>query len=111
MSCFLKYIINLRQQHSYTVSQIGSADQTPVYFEIPLDKTVHKKGDKNVTVRTGGNEKQWCTVMLMHYDGWKKIATIHRLEKEDSAKSECKRCDHPSPRIRLDGPGSGTRLD
>jgi hypothetical protein len=25
---------------------------------------VHKKGDKNVTVRTGGNEKQQCMVIL-----------------------------------------------
>jgi hypothetical protein len=71
---------------------------------------VHKKGDKNVTVRTGGNEKQWYG-NVVHYGRWQKIAVIHRLEKIDSAKSECKRCDHPSPRIRLDGSGSGTRLD
>jgi hypothetical protein len=62
--CFQKYFINLWWQHSYTVSQIGNADQTAVYSEMPLDTTVHKKGDKNVTVRTGGNEKQRCTVML-----------------------------------------------
>jgi hypothetical protein len=55
--CFQKYITNLQWQHSYSVSQIGNADQTPVYFEMPLDTTMHKKGDKNVTVRTGGNEK------------------------------------------------------
>jgi hypothetical protein len=58
--CFQKYIINLRRQHSYIVSQIGNADQTPVYFEMPLNTTVHKKGDKNVTVRNGGNAKQQC---------------------------------------------------
>jgi hypothetical protein len=52
--CFLKYIINLCWQHSYTVSQTRNADQTPMYFEIPLHTTVHKKGDKNVRVRTGG---------------------------------------------------------
>jgi hypothetical protein len=45
-------------------SQICNADQTLVYYEMPLDTMVHKKGDKNVTVRTGGNEKQWCPVML-----------------------------------------------
>jgi hypothetical protein len=50
--CFQKYIINLWQQHSYIVLQIGNADQTLVYFEMPLDTTVHKKGNKNVTVRT-----------------------------------------------------------
>jgi hypothetical protein len=31
---------------------------------MPLDTTVHKKGDKNVKVRTGSNKKQLCTVML-----------------------------------------------
>jgi hypothetical protein len=62
--CFQKYIINLRWQNSYIVSQIGNVDQTPVYSEMPFETTVHKKGDKNVTVRTGGNEKQQCTVML-----------------------------------------------
>jgi hypothetical protein len=62
--CFQKYFIKLRQQHSYIVSQIGNADQTLVYFEMPLNTTAHKKGDKNVTVRTGGNRKQQCMVML-----------------------------------------------
>jgi hypothetical protein len=62
--CFQKYIINLWRQHSYTVSQIGNADQTPVYFEMPLNTMVHKKGDKSVTARTGDNKKQPCMVML-----------------------------------------------
>jgi hypothetical protein len=62
--CFQKYIINLQWQHSYIVSQTGNADQTPVYSEMSLDTTVHKKGDKNVSVRTGGNKKQRCMVML-----------------------------------------------
>jgi hypothetical protein len=43
--CFQKYIINLWWHHSYTVSQIGNTDQTLVYFEMPLNTTVHKKGD------------------------------------------------------------------
>jgi hypothetical protein len=30
--CFQKYFINLWWQHSYIVSQIGNANQTPVYF-------------------------------------------------------------------------------
>jgi hypothetical protein len=69
--CFRKYVIILRRQHSNTASQIGNADQTPVYFEMPLDTTVRKKGDKNVTVRTGGNEKQLCMVMCITADGRK----------------------------------------
>jgi hypothetical protein len=62
--CFQKNSINLQQQHSYTISKTGNADQTPVYSEMPLDTKMHKKGDKNVTVRTVGNENQRCTVML-----------------------------------------------
>jgi hypothetical protein len=71
--CFQKYNINLWQQHSYTVSQTHNAEQIPVYFEMPLDTTVHKKGDKNVTVRTGGNEKQRCTVMLCNMADGRKL--------------------------------------
>jgi hypothetical protein len=48
-----------------------------VYFEMPLDTTVHKKGDKNVTVRAGGNEKQRCMVMLcITADGGKLLPYI-----------------------------------
>ena len=61
---FQRHIIRLRKKNSYLLSQIGNADQTPVYFEMPLDSTVSVKGSKSVTIRTGGNEKQRCTVML-----------------------------------------------
>jgi hypothetical protein len=93
ISCFQKYIINLLWwQHSYIVSQIGNGDQTLVYFEMPLDTMVHKKGDKNVTMRTGGSEKQQCTVMLcITVDGRKLPPYI--VLKRKTAKSECKRCD------------------
>jgi hypothetical protein len=108
--CFQKYFINLRRQHSYIFSQIGSGDQTPVYFEMPLDTTVHEKGNKNITARTGGNEKQRGMVMLCITADSRKLPP-YIVSKRKTAKSECKRRDHSSPRIRLDGPGSGTRLD
>jgi hypothetical protein len=69
--CFQKYIINLQRQHSYIVSQIGNADQTLVHFEMPLDTTMHKKGDKKVTVRTSDNEKQRCMVLRITADNRK----------------------------------------
>jgi hypothetical protein len=68
---------------------------------MPLDTMMHKKGDKNVTVRAGGNEKQRCTVMCIMADGRKLPPYIVLKRKTD--KSECKSCDHPSPRIRLNG--------
>jgi hypothetical protein len=105
ISCFQKYFINLWRQHSCTVSQTGNADQTLVYFEMSLNTTVHMKGDKNVTVRTGGNEKQQCIVMLCIMADSRKLPPYIVLKRK-TAKSECKTCNHPSPRIRL----YGTRL-
>jgi hypothetical protein len=31
---------------------------------MPLNITVNKRGEKNITIGTGGNEKQKCAVML-----------------------------------------------
>lgn len=61
---FHKYVIGLRHQHNYLLSQIGNADQTPVWFDCPENYTVELKGKKSVAVRTTGAERQRCTVML-----------------------------------------------
>lgn len=61
---FQRYVISLRRINNYSLSQIGNADQTPVYFEMPECSTITEKGAKSVSILTGGNEKQRCTVML-----------------------------------------------
>jgi hypothetical protein len=83
--CLQKYIFNLRRQHSYIVSQTDNADQTPVYFEMPLDTTVHKKGDKNVTIRIVATKNSGVQYVV-HYGGRQKIAAVYHLEKEDCQK-------------------------
>jgi hypothetical protein len=83
--CFQKYIINLWQQHSYIVSQIDNADQTPVYFEMPRDTTVHKEGDKKCHSKNWWQQKTAVYSNVVHYGGWQRVAAMHRLEKEDSA--------------------------
>lgn len=40
---FQRYVIALRKEHSYLLSQVGNADQTPVYFEMPMDTTMEKR--------------------------------------------------------------------
>lgn len=47
----------------FNVGQIGNADQTPVYWDMPSSYTVTLKGVKSVPIRSTGNEKQRCTVM------------------------------------------------
>ncbi|KAM3603214.1 uncharacterized protein V6R79_018576 [Siganus canaliculatus] len=40
---FKRYVINFRKKHSYQLDQIGNADQTPVFSDMPTPVTVHKK--------------------------------------------------------------------
>ncbi|KAM7287750.1 hypothetical protein ISCGN_031441 [Ixodes scapularis] len=61
---FQKYVIELRREHGYILSQIGNADQTPVWFDSPENCTANAKGQKSVLVRTTRAERQRCTVML-----------------------------------------------
>lgn len=61
---FQRYVINLRKKHSYPLNQIGNADQTPVFFDMPTSVTVNKKGEKSVIVKSTGIEKSRVTVML-----------------------------------------------
>ncbi|KAK0141223.1 Pogo transposable element with KRAB domain [Merluccius polli] len=61
---FQRFVINLRKKHSYPLDQIGNADQTPVYFDMPTSVTVNRKGEKSMLVKSTGNEKSRVTVML-----------------------------------------------
>ncbi|KAL1419890.1 hypothetical protein MTO96_004643 [Rhipicephalus appendiculatus] len=61
---FQRHVISLRKAVSFQLGQIGNADQTPVYLDMPSALTVHEKGSRQVTVRSTGNEKTRVTVML-----------------------------------------------
>jgi hypothetical protein len=39
-------------------------DQTPLYFDMPTNSIIERKGEKSVIIRTGGCEKQRCAVTL-----------------------------------------------
>jgi len=61
---FQQFIIQLRRQHGYDLSQIGNADQTPLMFDLPYERTVAEKNVKTVSIRTTGHENSHFTVML-----------------------------------------------
>uniref|UniRef100_A0A8C4SMW6 HTH CENPB-type domain-containing protein n=1 Tax=Erpetoichthys calabaricus TaxID=27687 RepID=A0A8C4SMW6_ERPCA len=85
---FQKYIIQLRQQKTYLMGQISNAKQTPVYFENPSNTTVNAVGDKSVPVRTGGREKQRCTVMLTILVDGKKLPPYVIFKRKTLPKNE-----------------------
>ena len=69
---FHKHVIDLRKNKEFLLSQIGNADQMPIFFDMPSNTTICEKGAKSVLVRTRGCEKVRCTVMLsMMADGTK----------------------------------------
>nr|XP_054928945.1 uncharacterized protein LOC129385819 [Dermacentor andersoni] len=61
---FHRFVIRIREDKKFLLSQIGNADQTPINFDMPRNSTVDMKGAKSVQVKTTGAEKQRCTVML-----------------------------------------------
>uniref|UniRef100_A0A3Q1GUX3 Pogo transposable element derived with KRAB domain n=1 Tax=Acanthochromis polyacanthus TaxID=80966 RepID=A0A3Q1GUX3_9TELE len=61
---YQRYVLGLRKKHDYPLDQMGNADQTPVYFDMPSSVTVEKKREKSVLVKSTGNEKSRITVML-----------------------------------------------
>lgn len=61
---FQRHIITLRKKHNYELKDIANADQTPVFFDMPSNLTVNKKGEKSIIIKTTGNERARLTVML-----------------------------------------------
>ncbi|KAM7298523.1 Pogo transposable element with KRAB domain [Ixodes scapularis] len=61
---FHRYVTEVRTKHSLMLGQIGNADQTPVWFDMPSRTTVTGKGERQVPVLTTGNEHNRFTVML-----------------------------------------------
>lgn len=64
LDAFQRYVLNLRRNNNYQLGQIGNADQTPLYFDMPATTTVEKKGTKQVRVLSSGHEKTRVTAML-----------------------------------------------
>ena len=69
---YQRYILKLRKCHQYPDAFIANADQTPLTFDIPCTQTMAFKGEKTITLKSTGNEKNRFTVMLGAYgDGTK----------------------------------------
>ena len=53
-----------RQKHDFPKELIGNMDETPLYFDMVPSRTLEKKGEKEVRVRTTGAGKTRVTVVL-----------------------------------------------
>jgi hypothetical protein len=54
---FQKYVIGLQKVNYYLLSQIGNADKTLVYFNVPSNYTIDDTGAKSVLIKSSDSEK------------------------------------------------------
>ena len=64
LSGFHKLIIQKRKALPYSLQQIGNMDETPLRYDMPMGRSVTKKGEKSVLIKTTGHEKDHLTVVL-----------------------------------------------
>lgn len=85
---YQRYIIRLRTQNDYLLGQMGNADETPVYFDMPTNYTVDIVGTKTVSVKTTGNEKMRVTVMLTVLADGRKLPPFIILNRKTMPKEK-----------------------
>jgi hypothetical protein len=67
---------------------MGNADETPVFFDMPANTTVDRKGSKSVLVKTTGHEKLRITVMLSVLADGKKLTLFVILRRKNLPKEK-----------------------
>lgn len=61
---FHRFMIGERKQMNYELSQIGNMDETPMSFDMPVNRTVDFKGSTSINAKTSGGEKPHFTIVL-----------------------------------------------
>ena len=61
---FQNFIIRLKTEKSFELSNILNMDETPVWFDMAGNFTIDQIGEKTIHIRGTGNEKNWFTVVL-----------------------------------------------
>jgi hypothetical protein len=85
---YQRHIINLCQKHDYLLRQMGNADKTPVFFDMPANTTVDTKGSKSVLVKTTGHEKLRITVILSVLADGRKLTPFVILRRKNLPKEK-----------------------
>ncbi|CAI7840265.1 unnamed protein product [Closterium sp. NIES-53] len=61
---FWEFVRQMRTLHDYPLDLIVNADQTPLFLEMPAERSIEMKGARTVHVRSAGYQKERVTVML-----------------------------------------------
>ena len=77
------FVIKQRQQQNFPLSMIGNMDETPIYFDIPDNNTVDRKGSSTVMIKTTGHEKTHLTLVLGCMANRHKLPPMIIFKKQD----------------------------
>jgi hypothetical protein len=61
---FLQELTAIRKHHHFSDDRILNMDETPLWFDMPNNYTVAKKGDRQVRIRGTGSDKRRISVVL-----------------------------------------------
>jgi hypothetical protein len=83
---YQRHIINLCQKHDYLSGQMGNADETPVFFDMPANTTVDTKGSKISTCQNNRTRKTQNNHDALGSGWWKETHSICYSEEKESSK-------------------------
>ena len=61
---FHSFVLGLRKKYNFDLQQIGNMDETPMFFDLPGNRTIDSIGKKTIQIRTTGHERTHFTVVL-----------------------------------------------
>ncbi len=73
LESFRSYTGGLVQELKISLDHLANMDEVPLTFDIPMHRTVEKKGEKMVPIKTTGHEKSSFTVVLSCTASGKKL--------------------------------------
>jgi hypothetical protein len=94
---FQHFVIGVCRRSKYSLSKIGSADETAVFFDMPCKCTVHFKGEKQVAMKTTGYEMLHVTVVLCITANDNKLPPYIILNRKTVPKENLQRCNSLDP--------------
>ena len=82
-SNFLNEVRNIRYENGISSSILGNMDETLLFFNMPITKTIVKKGSRQVIVKTQNQEKVRISVILTILADSSKLAPLVILKAQE----------------------------
>ncbi|KAJ8280487.1 hypothetical protein GJAV_G00055280 [Gymnothorax javanicus] len=88
LATFRAYCKNTITEKKIRPEHITNMDEVPLTFDIPMNRTVEKTGNRTVSIRTTGNEKSSFTVVLGCQANGQKLPPMVIFKRKTSPKEK-----------------------